>query len=167
MSAPSKAELVASGETATYTCEHKLTEAGVWRNVATVEGNHKPETSNEVEEEAPAPKQAVKAECKVSESSIRLLGASGSRRTPFNVRIPALGIKEITFYLDGHKLRTLKASQAKHGEFSLTINPSKLSYGAHRVSLKTVMGDSACASIARSGVFIHPRAATVTPKFTG
>ena len=45
MSAPSKTELVASGETATYTCEHKLTEAGVWKNVATVEGNHKPENN--------------------------------------------------------------------------------------------------------------------------
>ena len=52
---------------------------------------------------------------------------AGSRRSPFSVRIPSFGIKEITFYLDGHKLKTLKASQAKHGEFSLTINPSKLS----------------------------------------
>ena len=46
---PVKGGMFANGEKATYTCEHVLTEAGIWKNVATVEGNHKPETSNEVE----------------------------------------------------------------------------------------------------------------------
>jgi hypothetical protein len=30
-----------------------------------------------------------------------------------------------------------------------------------------VMADAACANIARSGVFVHAKPATVTPKFTG
>jgi uncharacterized repeat protein (TIGR01451 family) len=163
---PGKAEL-APGEETSYTCEHVLA-AGKWINVATVETPSKSEPSNPVEAEAtPEPKQQVKPECLVSESKIALSGATGSRRKPFEVRIPSLGIKEITFYLDGRKLRTLKASQARNDEFSLTINPRGLGYGAHRVSVKTVMVDSVCAAIARSGVFIHPKPQTVTPKFTG
>jgi hypothetical protein len=111
--------------------------------------------------------QQVQAKCTVSESAVVLHGASGSKRAPFTVRVAALGIKQITFYLDGHKLETLTAAHADKGEFSVTINPSGLRYGAHRLSVKTVMSEATCAAIARSGVFVHARPAAVDPKFTG
>src|SRR4029077_5729307 len=46
---PSKSPL-APGESATYTCEHTITEApSTWTNVATVKGNGSEQPSNEVE----------------------------------------------------------------------------------------------------------------------
>ena len=166
ISGPGKTQL-APGESTTYTCEHVLASVGTWTNEAEVEGNHKPQKSNKVEVEAPQPKQEVKPECKLSESQFVLSGGSGAQRKPFTVSIQSLGIKQITFYLDGHKLKTLSAAQAKNGKFSITINPGRLSYGAHKVSVKTVMTDSLCTPIARSSVFVHPHQQKVTPKFTG
>jgi hypothetical protein len=113
------------------------------------------------------PAQAVKAECSISESQIGLRGASGSRSTPFTVRVPALGIKQITFYLDGRPVKTTTAAHANKGRFELRINPGKLGVGAHRVTIRTAMSDRACAAIARSAVFVHPRPKIVKPKFTG
>ena len=106
----------------------------------------------------PTAKQAVKAECDVSESTIVLHGAGGAQRKSFTVHIPALGIKEITFYLDGRKVKSLTSADAKKGEFSVTINSAKLSYGAHKISVKTVMDDSACAAIARTAGVRAPAA---------
>ena len=151
-------------------CEHALASSGSWTNEATIDGAGKTKPSNEVVVNVPAPvqpAQVVKGKCAISESLIVLHGVLGSKRKPFAVHISALGIKEITFYLDGKRIKTLKSSQAKNGEFSLKINPQKLAYGAHRVSIKTVMTDGACATIARSGVFVHPHEARVSPKFTG
>jgi len=168
MQGPSKSVL-SPGESAMYTCEHKLTEAGTWTNVAVVVVNEKEKPSKEVEVEVKTeePKKEVKAECTLSESLIQLDGGNGSKRKTFTVTIPSLGIEEITFYVDGHKLKTLKMAQAKNGKFSLKINPAKLSYGGHKLAVKTVMSDAACTPIARTAVFVHPRPAKVSPKFTG
>jgi hypothetical protein len=83
------------------------------------------------------------------------------------VQISSLGIKRISFYLDGHKLKTLDQSQAKGGRFTITLDSRKLSYGAHKVSVKTRMSNASCAAIARTGVFVHPSTRVVVPKFTG
>jgi uncharacterized repeat protein (TIGR01451 family) len=169
MQGPGKGVL-AAGESTTYTCEHKLTEAGTYTNVATVAGNEKAQESNPVSTVVPAPptpKQVVAAVCSISEGSIKLHGASGSKRGPFTVTISALGIKQITFYLDGHKLKTFTSAQAKNGKFTVRIDPRKLRFGAHSVSIKTVMSDANCAKLARAGVFVHPHPPVVKPKFTG
>ena len=153
------------GEKASWTCEHTLTAMGMWENVATAEGNKEPKKSNPVTVEAAA--ILVKPECRISESVLTLHGAGGSKRKAFNVQMPSLGIAQITFYLDGKKLTTLTAAQAKNGQFTIKINPRKLSYGAHKVSITTVMTDSACPNLAREAVFVHPRQAKIKPKFTG
>lgn len=132
-----------------------------------VETPPSPAGSNTPSNVSEQPAQQVQAKCTVSESSVALAGASGSKRAPFTVRVPALGIKQITFYLDGHRLETLTAVHADKGEFSVRIDPSRLRYGAHRVSVKTVMSETACAAIARAAVFVHARPAAVKPKFTG
>jgi uncharacterized repeat protein (TIGR01451 family) len=187
---PSGSVTLAPGGEQTYTCEHMLTGASDeacpsyhlnTAAVGTTSGGvpvEKPSNTVEACATAPsqpaasnvaasAPQQAVKAVCSVSEPSLTLHGATGPKRVKFTVHIGSLGIKKITFYLDGRKLKTLNASQAKNGVFSLTINPRKLSYGAHRVSVKTVMSSSACANIARSAVFVHAHAGAVSPEFTG
>jgi hypothetical protein len=55
----------------------------------------------------------------------------------------------------GWRLRTIK------------IDPRKLRYGAHKLSITTIMSDTACANLARAGVFVHPHPPIVKPKFTG
>ncbi len=163
------ATVLAAGESTTWTCEHKLTTTGLYTNEASVEGN--PEAgkkiSNKVTVNVAAAHQAVKAACTIAEENINLRGAAGARRGPFKVYISSLGIKEITFYLDGKKFKKLTSSQAKNGQFAITVDPRKLKFGAHKVSIKTAMTDGACATIARSGVFVHPREAKIKPAFTG
>ena len=153
------------GGSAIFTCEHTLTSVGPYANEATVVGNEKPQTSNKVV--AQVGSQQVKAQCAINELAIVLSGATGSKRGPFTVRIPSLGIKQITFLLDGKKIKTLKSSQAKGGKFSLRIDPSKLHYGAHTLTVRTVMTDAACPPVARAAVFVRPHTPVVTPKFTG
>ena len=169
---PAGSTALAIGGSETFTCERALTGAGSYDNEAAIEGGGKAKTSNRVILTVPGapqqqPQQQVLAKCTLSESLIVLHGASGAKHSRFTVRISALGIKQITFYLDGHKLKTLTAGQAKKGEFNVRIDPAKLHYGAHRVSLTTVMNESVCPAIARAAVFVHPRPALVKPKFTG
>jgi hypothetical protein len=113
----------------------------------------------------PTPRGGVLPQCEASQPALR--GVSGPKRGAFTLQVSSRGIKQITFYLDGRKLKALKQSQAKGGKFTITIDPRQLSYGAHKVSIKTVMSDAHCATIARSGVFVHPQIARVPPKFTG
>jgi hypothetical protein len=83
------------------------------------------------------------------------------------VKTSARGIKLITFYLDGRKLETLKQSQAKHGKFTIKINPLKLSLGAHKLVAKAIMSNADCTSPAHSSVFVRPLSQRAKPKFTG
>ncbi|HTQ67279.1 MAG TPA: hypothetical protein VMI13_01165 [Solirubrobacteraceae bacterium] len=165
---PAKAEL-APKESTTYTCEHELTSPGVYTNLAEVETEAGAKGSSnlvEVEVEAVA-KQIVNPACTVNETLIVLKGVAGSKKKPFTAHISALGVKELTFYLDGRKLKTLKAPNTKNGEFAVKIDPRKLHYGVHKVSAKAVMTETACAPIARIAAFIRARPAKIKPKFTG
>jgi hypothetical protein len=83
------------------------------------------------------------------------------------VQTSSIGIKQITFYLDGRKLETLKQSQAKRGKFAVEINPLKLSFGAHKLLVKTLMSNPNCKAPARASVFVRPLSQRAAPKFTG
>ncbi|HXN39068.1 MAG TPA: hypothetical protein VN892_13595 [Solirubrobacteraceae bacterium] len=187
---------LAPKEMTIYTCSHVLSSSGPnpYINEATVTGTTEGELpltkiSNPVEAKLPGePKPANKEEhpgqqgveafkspivvpagtttAKCAQSAA-LSGAAGPKRKTFTVQTSARGIKLITFYLDGHKLKTLKQSQAKHGKFTLKIDPLKLSLGAHKLVAKTVMSDPACTSPAHSSVFVRPVSQRTKPKFTG
>ena len=186
---------LAPKETTIYTCSHVLSSSGPnpYINEATVTGTTEGEppltkTSNPVEAKLPeepkspkneeTPKQGVEAfktptvvpagttSTKCVQSAA-LSGAAGPKRKPFSVKTSARGIKLITFYLDGRKLETLKQSQAKHGKFTIKINPLKLSLGAHKLVAKAIMSNTACTSPAHSSVFVRPASERTKPKFTG
>jgi hypothetical protein len=186
------AEALAAGATATFTCTHVLTEVGVYTNQATVTattvgGTPLTETSNLVEVKVPegtAPvtqePNPVKAEVPPATSpKIEVLpaciqragslhGASGSKRGTFTVRISSSGIAQITFFLDGRKIRTLKASQARHGKFTIKINARTLRVGKHKLTAKVLMQSQYCPAAARSAVFVRPAASGVKAEiFTG
>jgi hypothetical protein len=82
---------------------------------------------------------AVDAAC--VESPIRLTGATRKVRNSLTAHLSGLGIRSVTFYLDGRWLKTVTRSQ--HGRFSITINVTKLSYGAHRLVAKARCGGEA------------------------
>jgi hypothetical protein len=92
--------------------------------------------------------------------SIPLNGVTGAKRGLFTVRIDAIAIKRVTFYVDGHKLRTFIESQARHGKFSIRIDPLNLKIGAHWVSFKAVPSDARCEPTSGSAPFVHPKQGT-------
>ena len=93
--------------------------------------------------------------------------ATGPKRRTFTLQVRSGAIRQITFYLDGRKLKTFKQSQAKGGKFTISIDPRKLAYGAHRISVKALSSDPRCASTARTAVFVRPHTRGFTMKFTG
>jgi uncharacterized repeat protein (TIGR01451 family) len=181
---------LAPGASTTYSCTRLLASDGAYANNATATGTPAggsplSETSNTVEVTVPpasVPGSAGGASKPASQpvavgalqevlpctaSLPALHGPSGPKRGVFTVRVNSAGIRQITFYLDGHKLKTLKQSQAKGGKFAIKIDPRKLSHGAHTLSIKAIGTDPKCGSIARSSVFVHPVSAVRAVKFTG
>ncbi len=170
---------LALGASTTYTCSHVLTSVGSYINEAAVTGTPEGQApithaSNQVEALAakaeakpetvssePKPKITVLPRCERALPA--LPAASGAKRTPFKVRLNAGTVKLIIVYLDGRKLKTLKPAQARGGKFTILIDPRRLSYGAHRLLIKARAKDPNCASIARSGVFVHPQTIVFKP----
>ena len=98
--------------------------------------------------------------------TVTLAGATGCARRPFKARLAAPGVARVTFYLDGRKLRTMTAGQARSGRFLVDVNPLKLSYGVHRLTAKITL---TCAhkQIARTLTFVHCHPPVTKPRFTG
>jgi hypothetical protein len=101
----------------------------------------------------------------------KLNGPQGCVRSGFRVSIKSAGVAGVIFYLDGHKLGRLTAHSAHRGLLAITINPAKLSLGAHHLLAKITMvkapGASKAVSASRRMTVLHCGSAAVTPKFTG
>jgi hypothetical protein len=170
---PSKA--LAPGESAIYTCEHVLSATGEYTNSACVnasppEGAPINHCSNIVivnvpPTTPPAPKTSVLGTSTVVPA---LKGPQGCVRTSFVASLKAAGVASVTFYLDGHKLKTLSAKNAHGGKLSISINVTKLGVGAHRLVAKIKMASSArSVTASRQLTFVHCASAAIAPKFTG
>jgi hypothetical protein len=148
---------VAPGFSTTYTCRHVMGAEKTYVNVASVTGSAPgtapvSKSSNQVEVEEP--KQEVQC---FAESHPRLRGASGAKRSPFTVQlIGGAGLAQVTFYLDGRKLKTVKQAQAKRGRFAVKIDPRKLRYGLHTLKVKLLTNNSACPASPLSSRFVDP-----------
>jgi hypothetical protein len=100
----------------------------------------------------------------------RLRAPQGCVRTRFRVSIKSAGVHSVTFYLDGHKLKTLTYKNAHSGLLSLQIDPSKWKVGVHRVLAKITMtapGATKAKTASRTARVVRCRPAVLTPKFTG
>jgi hypothetical protein len=168
ISAPSQSSL-APGQSAFYTCRHVLTAVGVYTNVAvvTVTPPGEPPISHEtppVEVNVPpVPAQGISPSVAAAPA---LKGPQGCVRGSFTATVKSAGVKSVTFYLDGHKLKTLTARNAHKGLLTITINSAKLSMGGHTLTAKVTMTASA-GSTTRSLTFVHCGSPVVTPHFTG
>jgi hypothetical protein len=112
---------------------------------------------------APVSSQAVTVLCVAS--PVHLTGVIGKVRNSLSAHLTGLGVKSVTFYLDGRRLLTV--TSPRHGRFSITINATRLAYGAHRLVAKATLINRNCARISRAGTFVRVKAAAVLPVFAG
>ena len=95
-------------------------------------------------------------------SPVVLRGLSAKVRTSVSVHVTALGVKSVTFYLDGRKLKTV--TKAKNQRYSIKVSARGLGYGRHRLQVRVAMRNTTCATAAAAGAFVkvkpidHPAA---------
>jgi uncharacterized repeat protein (TIGR01451 family) len=100
----------------------------------------------------------------------RLTVPQGCVRNRFQVSVKSAGVHSVTFYLDGHKLKTLTSRNAHKGLLSIQIDPARWKVGPHRLVAKismTAPGAGKARTASRTARLVRCRAAVLTPKFTG
>ena len=101
----------------------------------------------------------------------RLSGPQGCVRSAFRASVKSKGVSSVSFYLDGHRLKTMTAKSARKGLIAITVDPTKLSVGPHKLMAKITMAKASASSKAvhgtRTAAVLRCRAAVLTPKFTG
>jgi hypothetical protein len=99
-----------------------------------------------------------------------LSGPRGCVRASFRVSIRAMGVRSVSFYMDGHRLKTMTARDARHGRLTLQIDPTRLRAGAHRLTARITMAPTASTARATHGTrtrtVLRCRAAVPTPHST-
>ncbi len=95
----------------------------------------------------------------------------GCVRSGFLAYVKSTGVKTVTFYLDGHKLKALTAKSARRGKISVTVQGGKLKVGAHKLRANITMTATSSSGKhvqgSRTRTVVRCRSAAVTPKFTG
>lgn len=118
---------------------------------------------------SPTPKSGVLGFSSATVPALK--GPQGCVRGAFTASIRSAGVSSVTFYLDGHKLKTLTSNNSHKGLISIRIDPSKLKVGAHHVTAKITMKKASstakAAHATRSLTVIRCHGAVVTPHFTG
>jgi hypothetical protein len=94
----------------------------------------------------------------------------GCARGGFRVSISSAQVASVTFYLDGHKLKTLTAKNAHKGLLSIGVDPATLKIGVHKLVAKITMdhtGSAKATTGTRTTRVLRCAPPKVTPKFTG
>jgi uncharacterized repeat protein (TIGR01451 family) len=95
---------------------------------------------------------------------------AGCVRSGFRASVKSTGVKSVSFYLDGHKLKSLTAKSARRGKISVSINGAKLKVGAHKVRAAITMNATSSGKHvhgSRTRTVVRCHSAVVTPRFTG
>ncbi len=99
-----------------------------------------------------------------------LKAPQGCVRDRFQVSVKSAAVHSVSFYLDGHKLKTLTSKNAHKGLLSIQIDPAKWKVGPHRLVAKITMNtpvSGKAVKASRTARLVRCRAALLTPKFTG
>jgi hypothetical protein len=91
-------------------------------------------------------------------------------RSSFVVSIKSGHVRRAVFYLDGHRLHTLTAKNARRGRLAVHVSVAGLQVGVHRVTVKITMSPltaSAKAVTATRSLAFARCAAKASPRFTG
>ena len=111
---------------------------------ATRHNNSAATACNDPNEQATIATQLVQASC--VPSPVVLRGLAAKVRTSLSVHVTALGVKSVTFYLDGRKLKTV--TKAKNERYSIKVSARGLGYGRHRLQVRVQMRNATCATAA-------------------
>jgi hypothetical protein len=71
----------------------------------------------------------------------------------FTARLEGIGVKSVTFYLDGHKLSTVTKSH--NHVFTISIGLGSVSYGLHSVKAKATLKNKNCHAVVKQASFVH------------
>jgi hypothetical protein len=142
--------------------------AGAYQWVATYSGdahNHGAATAcNDPAEQTTIATQLVRASC--VPSPVVLRGLAAKVRRSLSVHVTALGVKSVTFYLDGRKLKTV--TKAKNQRYAIKVSARRLGYGRHRLQAKVTLRNATCATATAAGAFVKVKPVIVRrPQFTG
>ena len=141
---------------------------GAYQWVATYSGdaqnNSAATACNDPNEQTTIATQLVKGSC--VPSPVVLRGLSAKVRTAVSVHVTALGVKSVTFYLDGRKLKTV--TRSKNQRYSIKVSARGLGYGRHRLQVRVTMRNTTCATVAATGAFVKVKPIIIRrPQFTG
>jgi hypothetical protein len=116
-----------------------------------------------------SPKVGVLASKTVAVPSLSV--PHGCVRSSFRASIKSAGVRSVSFYMDGHKLKTLTARNARKGRLTIAIDPTQLSVGSHRLLAKITMNPASSSAKARhatrTSTVLRCSSAVLTPRFTG
>lgn len=111
-------------------------------------------------EAAPPVQQQVLGVSAQSPPSAKLSGRTGCVSTAFTASVRGSRIKQVTFSLDGRKVRTVRS-----GRFTARISPVGLRGGAHRVTARITFTNGSTAT--KRLTFLRCVKAVVKPTFAG
>ena len=101
-----------------------------------------------------------------SVGTARITGRSGCVARNFDVQVTGTEIRQVAFYLDGKKFKTLTKPNAGSGTFRIRVLPATLKRGTHRIIARASF-TPASATKARSLRTVFSRCARGAPRFTG
>ena len=115
----------------------------------------------------PTPMSTATPASSAAAGSATLTGPSGRVREAFDVTVTGRAIQSVTFYLDGRRIRTVRA-KAGRKKFKVTINPRGQSRRVHRVTARIRFSkESGSATTVRRMTYRTTTAVTHAPRFTG
>jgi uncharacterized repeat protein (TIGR01451 family) len=161
----SNGQLAAHG-TALYNCSHLVAAADVpqFTNVVTVTGtppSGPPVGPISASVVANIPQAGTAPSCTVG--PVALQGAVGCTRRAFTAIVQGTGIKSVTFFMDGKKVRTVTAPN-HNGRFGLRVVPSRLRFGGHVLTARVTLN---CNGQQRTVTLHFRHCKPPKPRFTG
>jgi Prealbumin-like fold domain len=123
------------GDRWTYVCQHQTatTDSGSYLNTGNVEGTNKDGKKVTATDQVTTTINAVAV--LPEDASARLRGPSGCVAKPFKVFVTGKGIKRVTFYRDGKRIKRL-SKPSSGSRFQITVNPKGQGFGVHRITVK-------------------------------
>lgn len=158
-------QLAAHG-TAIYNCSHVIAAGDVpqFTNVVTVTGtppSGPPVGPLSASVVANVPRAGQGPACTVGPVALR--GAVGCTRRAFTAIVQGSGIRSVTFFLDGRKVRTVLAPN-HNGHFGLLVVPKRLRVGGHVLTARITL---TCHGQHRTVTLHFRHCRPPSPKFTG
>ena len=123
-------------------------------------------STDTTEPSAGTPTDELTPETPVVAGRARLRGPTGPVTGPFRVRVTGRAIRKVAFFLDGKRVRVVRARPGQR-KFRLRINPRGQSYRTHRVVARVRFTPESRTSKTTRRYVYHRKTSAPTPRFAG